>query len=254
MNPPVIPFPDLTTGGFALLILGGFAGGFVNGLTGFGTALSGMPFWLQVVPPALAAELAAATGVTAQLATLNRIWHAIDWRGIAPMLIAGLIGVPIGAWLLSYVDATMFKRCVGALLVVYAATLLTANGRLRIPDLGRPAETVMGFLSGILGGLAGLSGVLPTIWAALVGWSKEKRRGIFQAFNLVILAAMLIAHAVKGVIAPSFIGALLVVLPAAFVGVALGQTLYARLSDRGFDRAVLWLLGAGGVMLLATPA
>jgi uncharacterized membrane protein YfcA len=249
----VIPFPDLSAGGLALLLLGGLAGGFVNGLTGFGTALSGMPFWLQVVPPALASELAAATGVSAQLATLKRIWHAIDWRGMAPMLIAGLAGVPIGAALLAFIDPAVFKRCVGALLVVYAGTLLTANGRLRLKDYGRPAEVILGVSSGILGGLAGLSGVLPTIWAALVGWPKDKRRGVFQAFNLIILSAMLTAHLAKGVIDPSLIGALLVVVPTAFIGVAAGQWVYARLDDHRFDRAVLWLLGAGGVMLLLAP-
>src|SRR6266487_3872163 len=38
----------------------------------------------------------------------------------------------------------------------------------------------IGFAGGILGGLAGLSGVLPTLWASVRGWGKDERRGVFQ--------------------------------------------------------------------------
>lgn len=249
----MLPLPDLSFAGWALVIAGAFAGGFVNGLTGFGTALSSMPFWLQVLPPVLAAELSAGMGVAAQLATLRRIWHAIDWRALAPLLLAGLAGVPVGSALLAYINPVIFKRSVGVILVVYATTLLLAGTRLRMRDRGPAGEAVLGFASGVLGGIAGLSGVLPTIWAALVGWSKEKRRGVFQAFNLLILGAMLIVHAVKGVVPATFFGTFLIAMPIAFVGVALGQRLYERLDDRRFDRIVLWLLGIGGVLLLVTP-
>jgi uncharacterized membrane protein YfcA len=250
----VLPIPDLTLAGWALVAAGAFAGGFVNGLTGFGTALSSMPFWLQALPPVLAAELSAGMGVAAQLATLRRIIHAIDWRALAPLLLSGLAGVPFGAALLTFIDPVLFKRAVGLILVVYATCLLLAAGRIKLADRGVPGDIVLGFVSGVLGGLAGLSGVLPTIWAALVGWSKERRRGTFQAFNLVILAAMLIVHLIKGVVPATFWGTFLLLMPVAFIGVALGQRLYARLDDRRFDRVVLWLLGIGGVLLLMTSA
>ena len=82
----------------ALILAGALAGGFVNGLTGFGTALTGLPMWLQAVEPLIAAQLASACSVLGHLTTLPAIWRAVDWRRLAPMLIAGLIGVPIGTW------------------------------------------------------------------------------------------------------------------------------------------------------------
>ena len=40
------------------LIAGGFAGGFVNGLAGFGTALFALGWFLQVLPPREASAVA----------------------------------------------------------------------------------------------------------------------------------------------------------------------------------------------------
>ena len=63
---------------------------------------------------------------------------------------------------------------------------------------GRAADGVIGFLGGIMGGLAGLSGPLPTIWATLRGWGKDERRSVFQTFNLAVLLAALVSHALSG--------------------------------------------------------
>lgn len=238
--------------GMALIFAGGFAGGFVNGLTGFGTGLSALPLWLQVLPAPVAAQLAAAGSVAGHLTTIRAIWHAIDWPRLAPMLIAGLAGVPIGTALLAHVDAALFKRGVAVILVGYASLMLLAGRQVRLARGGRGAEAVVGLLGGILGGLAGLSGVLPTVWAALKGWTKEQRRGVFQAFNMTMLTAALLAHLASGLISGRFLAALAVALPGTFLGVALGHRLYARLDDHSFDRAVLIILLMAGLLLLAT--
>lgn len=243
-------FAEFSWTAIALIALGGFAGGLVNGLTGFGTALSAMPFWLQAVSPPIAAQLGAAGGVAGQVLTFRSIWHTINWRGLAPMLIAGLIGVPLGAAVLPLVDAQMFKRGVGLVLIVYAGTMLVARQKFRLAPYGRWADVIVGFIGGLMGGLAGMSGVAPTVWASLQGWTKERRRGVFQAFNFTILSCVLVAHAVGGLIAPALLTALLLALPGTFLGVAAGQWLYARLDDAGFDRVVLILLGCAGIAQL----
>jgi uncharacterized protein len=248
----MISFAEFSAVQIALITAGAFAGGFVNGLTGFGTGLSAMPFWLQALPAALSAQLAAAGGVAGQLTTLRSIWHAIDLRALAPLLLAGLVGVPIGAMLVPFIDATLFKRSVAVVLIVYSASMLLAGSRPYRSTSSRVADALVGFSGGILGGLAGLSGVTPTIWAALRGWPKERRRGVFQAFNLTILSAVLLAHAARGLITPAFIAALILALPGTFLGVAVGQRVYARLDDRRFDRVVLFVLGLAGIGLLLT--
>jgi uncharacterized membrane protein YfcA len=57
-----------------IILLGGFAGGFVSGLTGFGNSLVAIPIWLWTLSPALAAPLAAAGGAPRK--HLDLLWIA----------------------------------------------------------------------------------------------------------------------------------------------------------------------------------
>jgi hypothetical protein len=234
----------------AFIFAGGLAGGFVNGLTGFGTALTGLPLWLQVVEPLIAAQVASACSVLGHVASLRVIWGTIDWRRLAPLLVAGLVGVPIGTWLLPLISLGTFKLGVGAVLILHCTFMLFAAGRIRLTIGGRGAEAVVGFAGGVLGGLAALSGVLPTIWASLKGWPKEERRVVFQAFNMTLLTAMLVASAVQGRIGVGSILALCVAAPGTLLGAWLGVRLYHRLDDRRFDRIVLAVLLLSGLGLV----
>ena len=112
------------------------------------------------------------------------------------------------------------------------------------------ADGFVGWGGGVLGGLAGLSGALPTIWASLRGWGKDERRAVFQGFNLAILGATLIAHAVAGLLTPDVGHAVLLALPGTLIGSVLGQQVYRRLDDHRFDRVVLMFLGIAGVALM----
>lgn len=234
----------------AVILAGALAGGFVNGLTGFGTGLTALPLWLQAVEPVVAAQLVSAASVAGHISTLPAIWHAIDWRRLAPMLAAGLIGVPVGIWALPLISLAAFKLTVGCVLIAYCTFMLAAAGRVRLSWGGRGAEAAIGLAGGILGGLAGLSGALPTVWAALKGWSKQERRVVFQAFNMTILSAMLAASLVQGLIGLRLLAALALALPGTLIGARLGSLVYRRLDDRRFDRIVLVLLLMSGLALV----
>lgn len=233
----------------ALLLLGAFAGAFVNGLTGFGTGLTALVFWLHAVPPVVAGPLVAACSVVAQVQALPGIWHALDWRRLAPFVIGGCLGVPVGTWLLPRLPVSTIKLGLGVLLVVYCSVMLL--GRLRVVAReSRALDGVIGLAGGVLGGIAGLSGVLPTIWASLRGWTKDERRAIFQGFNLSILSLALVSYAVSGLLDGRFAKAFVIALPATLVGSFAGQWLYRRLSDDTFTRVVLLVLLAAGVSLV----
>jgi uncharacterized protein len=198
----------------------------------------------------IAAQLASACSVVGQIATLPSIWHVIDWRRLAPTLLAGLLGVPIGIVLLPYVSLVAFKLTVGLVLIVYCSFMLLAAGRIKLSAGKRGAEMAVGFIGGILGGLAGLSGPVPTVWAALKGWQKQERRAFFQAFNVTTLSAMLAVSLVQGLMSSRFLWAVAVALPGTLIGAGLGSLLYRRLDDRRFDYIVLGLLLVAGIGLV----
>jgi uncharacterized membrane protein YfcA len=233
-----------------MIAAGALLGGFVSGLAGFGTGLVALGIWLHVVSPALAATLVIICSVVSQAQTIRAIWHAIDLNRIWPMLLAGVLGVPLGVHLLGRVNPDVFRLGTGVLLLLFSATMLIGRTRTAFHWGGRAADAAIGLGGGILGGLAGLSGPLPTMWATLRGWSKDQRRGVFQAYNLTVLAAALIAHAAEGLITQKVIWLLLWALPGTLLGAWLGAHAYRRLSDHHFHQIVLCLLGISGITLV----
>jgi uncharacterized membrane protein YfcA len=233
-----------------LIVAGAFAGGFVNGLTGFGTGMTALVLWLHALPVTVAATLVLVCSVAAQVQSLPSIWHALDMKRLAPFLIGGLAGIPLGTWLLVQVSVGTVKFWVGLVVTVYCSVMLLGSFRPKVAWGGRAADGVIGLLGGILGGLAGLSGALPTIWASLRDWNKDARRAVFQGFNLTILSASLVVHAAAGLVTAELGRAALIALPGTLIGAFLGQRIYRRLDDHGFDRLVLAILLVAGITLL----
>jgi uncharacterized protein len=236
----------------ALVLTGALIGGLLNGLTGFGTGLTALPVWLQVLEPVVAAQLVSVASVLGHLSALPSLWRAFDWRALAPMLLAGLLGVPIGFWLLPSIKVEVFKLTVGIILIAYCGFMLCAAGQLRVRRDSTAVEIGVGLMGGVLGGIAGLSGPPPIVWGALRAWPKAERRRTLQAFNTAVLSAMLLANLVAGRVGVGLLVAALIALPATLIGNWLGERLYRRLDDRRFDRVVLGLVFLSGIVLVGS--
>ena len=139
-------------------------------------------------------------------------------------------------------------------MIAYSAYALFLRSRLGLISSGRAADIVVGFSGGMLGGLAGLSGPALTVWGDLRNWTKQVKRSTFQAFNLSILCAALIAHITAGFFTRELLVAAGVALPATFLGAWLGAILYSRVSDKRFNEIILVLLGISGIVLIWTNA
>ena len=234
----------------AIVLAGALAGGVVNGLTGFGTAITALGIWVYGIPPAAAASLAIICAAVSQTQTLHLIWRSIQWPRVLCFVIPGAIGVPIGTLILPHVDPRIFKLGLGLFLVVYPAYVLLRRHHLEHAWGGRTADGVVGFGGGILGGLTGLSGVFPVIWTDVRGWSKEQRRAVVQFFNLAILLLALVAHALSGMLTRQVGLDALVALPATIGGAWFGAFIYRRLADHSYQRIIMVLLLISGLTLM----
>ena len=233
----------LTVGAGALLA------GFVTGLAGFGTGLAALGFWLHVIDPLLAAPLVVICSVVGQSQSLLTVRRAIELSRLWPFVLGGVLGVPLGVYTLAYVEADSFRAAVGVFLVLYTSFMLSLRNLPAIAWGGRAADGVVGFGGGVLGGAAGLSGPLPTIWCGLRGWSKDQQRAVFQPFNLTVLGCALIAYWTQGVLTVEVGLLTLICLPGTLLGAWLGAKCYGHVDDRQFRAIVLWLLFASGVTL-----
>jgi uncharacterized membrane protein YfcA len=209
-------------------------------------------FWLQAMSPATAAPLVALCSVVGHLQALRSIWSGVRWPSLWPFLAAGLLGVPLGTALLEQVRPQPLRLGVGILLIGYSAWM----GLVRRPPVitggGRVADAAVGFVGGLMGGMASLSGPAPTIWVQLRGWNKNEQRGVNQPFNMSVLATALIAAAVAGLLDRTFWTWAVITVPVSFLAARIGLMLYGRANDAVFRQLVLVLLGLSGVTLIVS--
>jgi uncharacterized membrane protein YfcA len=235
-----------------LLLAGGAAlAGLVQGISGFAFAMVAMSVWVWGIEPRLAAVMAVSGGLVGQLIAVFTVKRGLRLGALLPFLAGGLLGVPLGTWALPYLDPAAFKLTLGGFLVVCCPAMLLAHRLPRLKAGGRWADAVVGLCGGVMGGIGGFSGVLPSLWVTLRGWDKDLQRGVIQNFSLAALAVTFVAYVVSGGVTPDMAPKFAIVAPAMLLPSLIGARIYHGMSPLAFRRVVLLLLSAAGVAMVA---
>lgn len=232
------------------VIAGAFAAAFAIGSVGFADALILNAIWLHFLPPMVAIPLVVCCGFAMHIVPLYKLRSTLDFSRLPPLVAGGLAGVPLGIWALVYVDPDTLKLGLGVFLALYVAWSLLTPGIVIQNWGGRAADALVGLTGGILGGLAGLSGVLPTLWTNLRGWPKQRQRGTFQPFVLAMHTLSIVLFAANGMITPQVLSYMAWSLPVILVGSWAGTKVYPYFSDLFFRRIILGLILTSAIALL----
>ncbi|WP_299843569.1 sulfite exporter TauE/SafE family protein [uncultured Roseovarius sp.] len=244
--------PEMPSSEILLILSGAIAGGFINGLAGFGTALFALGFFLGVLPPAQAVALVLLLAIATGLQGLWVVRGAMfdNPKRLMRFLLPALVGIPIGVQSLAYVDVPTLKIVVAGFLIIYGGFF---TFRRNLPRIDRPTplvDGVVGFLGGVLGGLASLSGALPTMWCSMRSWPKSETRGVLQPFNLCVLGVSACLLAIRGEYTAQTLYFALIAVPVAIVSAQVGIIAYQRVPDALFQRLLIALCFVSGIVLM----
>ncbi|MBL8628150.1 MAG: sulfite exporter TauE/SafE family protein [Rhodospirillaceae bacterium] len=238
---------------FVMVLLGAAAAGFAQGLSGFAFAMISMSFWAWVLEPQTSAVLVVVCSLIGQLMTIKTARAGFDWRRIMPFLMGGVMGVPIGALIiLPWIDQSIFRVVLGAFLLFWSGSMLFIGPSFRIKTQNHTLDGGIGIVGGIMGGLGGLAGAIPTLWCSVKRWDKSAQRAVIQSFNLSMHIVTLTTYILSGLLTAETTKWLVVAVPAMLIPSMIGNRLYAKISDAAFRRLVLVLLFLSGVLLLGT--
>jgi uncharacterized protein len=218
-----------------LFLLSTFIGGVTTGLAGFAMGLVVSGIWLHILTPMQTATLIVGYALLVQSYSIWKVRHALSWRKVAPFIIGGAIGVPIGATLLSYTNPAYLRLGVGVLLVLYS-TYGLARPALKPVQTSVSADVGIGFLNGLLGGLTGLAGVVVTIWVQLRGLPKDAQRAIFQPVILTAMVMSAISLTIAGAVTAETLKLYVLGLPMLATGLWIGLKLYGHSTKQAFAR------------------
>lgn len=234
----------------AALLVGAFAAAFVSGAVGFGNALVAAAVWLPFLEPHAAVPLIITTGLMMHAWALRALHTKPDLRRLAPFIAGGLVGAPVGTWLLTLAEPAPFRRAVGVILVIYGvAALMLRRDTIRL-DPPRSADAAVGMAAATLGNFAGLAGILPTLWCGLRGWTPDQQRAVYQPIQLGLGVLSLAGVTAAGLVDRETMIRFGICLPAIGLGLWSGYAFYARLNALMFGRAVLGLVLVSGIALL----
>ena len=237
-----------------MLFAGAFIGGFVNGLAGFGTALFALGFFLNVMPPIQAVAIILLMSFISGLLGLWTVRHDIvpNMKPASYLIIPGLCGVPFGVYSLAYVDVDLLRLLVASLLLLYGGYF---SFRARLPSLkgDRPImDMIIGLIGGVLGGLASLSGVLPTMWFAMRDRNKHTMRTIIQSFNMSLFVLAIALFWWRGAYDDQqTVLYALIAVSIALLAAKLGIIVFDKLSDYQFRRLLVIMTFISGIIMMA---
>jgi uncharacterized protein len=231
-----------------------FLAGAISGATGFGFALVATALWSQAFEPQRVTWFALIYMLALNLAYLPVFWRSIPWARLLPFVLGCLPGVPLGAWALAALPAQTTRMMIGATLLTYGLYMLWRRNDITplkmSPRASWSADCCVGFFAGVLGGLASLSGFLPTLWYAWRSNDKLLTRSLVQGFILISgLWALLWINHITHPDAQSW-RQLLWGLPFVAAGGALGLYVFSRLNAAQFMRMVQWVLVLCGALMI----
>lgn len=223
---------------------------FLRGFTGFGSAIFGIPILLLftdirfAVPAYLILDAGATIILTFETKSLFK-WH------IALPIMAGMVpGIIVGTYILASYDIPLLKIILGIMILIFSLYIFSGMDIPKIEDNRGILGFTSGILSGVLGGIFGISGPPVVIYLKYRIPEKDLFRAqiapIFIFENLFRLSL----YAYGGLYTGENLKFALILLPAMVIGLFLGSRITLKASQRTFDIIAAGILAMAGAGLL----
>jgi uncharacterized membrane protein YfcA len=239
---------NYSSASLAYILTAAFVAGLARGFSGFGSALIFIPLASSMIGAKLASPLLLVIDFVAAAPLIPNAWRYADRRDVGTMLLGSLIGVPIGAWALTQMDALAVRWMIVALIVPMLA-LLMSGWRYR----GKPTAALtaaVGALAGFFNGVAQVGG--PPI---VLYWLRDTTAARVVRANIIIYFAAAsvittISYLIGGVLTTAVIGLAVLTGPAFGVGLWLGSQMFGLTSEETFRRACYALIALAALVSL----
>ena len=118
--------PDLLALSFLISAVVACIAGMVRGFAGFGAAMLMTPVFSALYGPAVGIALCLLLEIAVALPLLPAVVRLVDWRRIGLLLVAAVVGVPLGNLVLTLADPEPMRWAISA--IVLTAVALLASG------------------------------------------------------------------------------------------------------------------------------
>ena len=231
----------------------GFAGMFVRGLTGFGSALVMTPLLLFFFDMQTSVVVINLVEIAAVASITIAARHDIDRQHLKILLPITVVGIGLGSYFLISFNVQILKRIFGFITVAFAIRIVC---NLWLSSSQRKKWSLSwgylsGALGGLLGGIFGTPGPPITIYLENQIDSQKVLRATLLIYFLVLDIIRIIVYGCSVIGSLDMLKLAAFMLPAALLGSYCGQFVEMKINANLFRCSVALLLIVTGILLAA---
>ena len=222
---------------------------------GFGSAaaFAATPFLALILEPGVAVGLMLPLLMVMDLAALRPFWKKWDWDCAKALVLGSVPGILLGAMFFRFTDPDVFRFLIGAVAIAFVLFQLAKN-RGWIVDAAQPMSDTAGKFAGAVAGFTSFVSHAGGPPAAIFLLSRKLSKTSFQATTVITFWWINILKAAPygflGIFTWDTLYADVLLLPFAFVGVAVGVYLHRQVSERLFFGLTYIFLLMTGIKLI----
>jgi uncharacterized membrane protein YfcA len=211
-----------------------------------------MPLLTLFISLQVATPLVALMSFTISICILVRCWRDVVFSSAWKLIIATIIGIPIGLFYLkgSYDDVL---KIVLALVILFFSIYKLAKPKLMRLRTER-SSWFFGFFAGILGGAYNTNGPPVIIYGTMRKWTPAEFRATLQGYFLASNVFIMLGHWSAELWTSEVLDLFIFCLPFILLGIFLGSRLHAKIPKGRFEGYVYYLLIAISLVLLFQTA
>lgn len=229
-----------------------FAGALVYCTVGFGIGVTAIPLLLLLLDTQTAVVLINTVSLFMFSLVIWRTWRYIPVRQVLPIVVAGIIGVPVAIFILTDTPDTLLRIAIASLIL--ALTLLAAfNTRGTLPEsswIGAAA----GFVVSVTVNAFGVGGALLALALLSRRLSSQALRGSLSLYFLAVEGAGVIGYGVAGLLTQERMLLIVVSALPVVLGFGVAMLILRHINEVMFRRLVIAAIMGTSVTVLAREA
>ena len=243
-----MPFGSLSILEIAVAVVMLFAGSTVLSTVGFGIGMTTTPVLLLLLEPQTVVVVVNTVSLALFVLIIRQTRGHVSARETAPLGVAGLLGVPVGVFILSEASASALRISITALIILLTlAVVFNLRGPIPRSNLVGP---VVAFVVAVLLTSLGIGGPLMALFLLTRGWTPQAVRGSLALYFLAVEAAGVVGYGVAGLYTTERIALIAVVTLPVLLGFGLATILVRRMNERVFQHAVVVVILTTSLMVL----
>ena len=222
--------------------------GLVRGFSGFGSALIYVPLIAAIYEPRIAALTLLIVDFVSSAPFTIPLTRRCNWREVAPVSIAAICTIPLGVAALEYLDPTILRWFIAALVTTLLIVLASGWRYSAPPTL--PASIGVGLFAGFGSGAAQIAGPAAIIyWLGGPNSAQVIRANLMVYFAILAIVSGIIYYA-RGLFTADVLALSLLLGPIFIVAMAVGTYLFRGASDHGYRRVAYAIIALSAVVSL----